>query len=367
MDVDTNVVAGRYELGAHLGRGGASAVFAAHDRRLDRTVAIKFFDLRAWPSTDGRARFDAEARLAAAVNHPNVVHVYDVGVDGNRPYIVMECLPGSTLADALEAGPLPVSRACDVIVDVLHGLGAAHAAGVLHRDLKPGNVLFDAEGNAKVADFGIATSSEHSDLTATGTVVGTPAYLAPERVSGDRATVRSDLYAVGVMAYEALTGTRPFRGDSPIALAYSIHNTEPVPIRDLRPEVPEAVAGSVMRAMAYRPEDRYEHADQFVRALTNTDEAQTVPSPAVATTGVLPAVQSTPAPAPIRRRRRRRALALPILVAALLIAALVVGVIVMGSGSTSGQPRRPAASSPTSTLPATLRAPFNTLQQAVQP
>jgi len=364
MDVDTNVVAGRYELGAHLGRGGASAVFAAHDRRLDRTVAIKFFDPRAWPTADGRARFDAEARLAAAVNHPNVVQVYDIGVDGDRPYIVMECLPGSTLADALEAGPLPVARVCDVIVDVLHGLGAAHAAGVLHRDLKPANVLFDAAGNAKVADFGIATSSEPSDLTATGTVVGTPAYLAPERVSGERATVRSDLYAVGVIAYEAFTGARPFRGESPIALAYAIHHTAPTSIRDLRPEVPETVAASVMRAMARRPEDRYEDADEFARALTKSDEERTVPSPAIGATRVLPSVRSAPAST---SPGRRGAWALSILIAALLIAALVIGVVVMRSGSSTGSPRRPAASSPTSTLPAPLRVPFNNLQQAVQP
>lgn len=339
--METNVVAGRYELGRPLGRGGASEVFAAHDRRLDRTVAIKCFDSRAWPTADGRTRFDAEGRLAAAVNHPNVVHVYDIGVDGDRPYIVMECLPGSTLSDALEAGPLPVARACDVIVDVLHGLGAAHAAGVVHRDLKPSNVLFDAEGNAKVGDFGIATSSELSDLTATGIVVGTPAYLAPERVSGERATVRSDLYAVGVMAYEALTGARPFSAESPIALAYAIHHGAPVTIRDLRPAVPETVAASVMHAMERQPADRYANADQFARALTNRDGARTVASPAVAATGALPVAQP----------RRRRVSTVPIVAVALLLAALAVGAIVMRSGSSSGAPHSPVTSNPSSTVP----------------
>ena len=365
MGTDTTVVADRYELGERLGHTGASEVRAAHDRRLDRMVAIKFFDPRAWPTAEGRARFDAEARLAAAVNHPNVVHVYDVGVDDDRPFLVMECLPGSTLTDALRDGPLPVPRSCALIVEVLHGLGAAHAAGVLHRDLKPSNVLFDAEGHAKLADFGIATAQTLADLTATGTVVGTPSYLAPERVAGEPATVRSDLYSVGVMAYETLAGARPFEGESPVALAYAIHRAAPVPIRDLRPEVPQSIAASVMRAMAGSAEDRYTTCEEFARALTDDGGEPTAPSPRLTQTSVLPVARPTRQPA---RRKRRRAWMLGIVAAVLLVAALGVGALVLRSGSSSGPATRPAApSTPSSTLPASLRAPFDKLQQAVKP
>ncbi len=148
-------------------------------------------------------------------------------------FIVMECLPGPSLADELRREePMSFDRVIAVLTDVLDGLEAAHAKGVLHRDIKPSNVLIDTDGRAKLADFGIATTAE-ADLTNTGVVIGTPAYLAPERVAGRRATVRSDLYAVGVIAYEAVAGTRPFAGDSPLALAHAIHEGKPRPLREL--------------------------------------------------------------------------------------------------------------------------------------
>src|SRR5262249_18507802 len=147
----------------------------------------------------GRARFEVEARLAAAVTHPNVVLIYDVGVDDGVPFLVMECLPGNTLADEIRGGPLPIDRVRTTARAVLDALAAAHALGVLHRDLKPANVLMTADGRPKLTDFGIATSETVNELTASGLVVGTPAYIAPERVEGKSATVQSDLYSVGVM------------------------------------------------------------------------------------------------------------------------------------------------------------------------
>jgi serine/threonine protein kinase len=174
MDVGLDsVLVDRYELGATLGRGGMAEVRAAHDRRLDRPVAVKLFNSAAWSSPEGRARFETEAQLAASVTHPNVVVIYDVGIDGEVPFLVMECLPGTTLADEIRAGPLTMRRATTIATAILDALGAAHAQGVLHRDLKPANVLIAADGTAKLTDFGIATSDTLLELTAAGMVVGT--------------------------------------------------------------------------------------------------------------------------------------------------------------------------------------------------
>src|SRR5262245_18921802 len=168
-----------------------AVVDRAYDTRLQREVAVKLLDLRRGSDRDARARFETEARAAASINHPRVVAVHDVGVEGDLLYIVMECLPGASLATALRTGPLPFDRVHEVLADVLAGLGAAHEKGVLHRDIKPSHVLIDIDGHVKLADFGIATTGE-ADLTATGIVIGTAAYLAPERIAGGRATVSSD-------------------------------------------------------------------------------------------------------------------------------------------------------------------------------
>ena len=173
---------GRYVIGARLGGGGMAIVYRAVDERLHRDVAVKVLDAMRGADREQRARFEIEARAAASITHPNVVAVHDFGIEGDPPnvvpYIVMECLPGRTLADELRAGPLPAARAVAVLDDILAALGAAHAKGVLHRDIKPGNVLLDEGGRVKLADFGIARVAP-GDLTLTGMVMGTPAYLAP--------------------------------------------------------------------------------------------------------------------------------------------------------------------------------------------
>jgi len=371
VDVETDVLADRYELGPRLGHGATSSTRRARDRVLGRTVAVKCFDPKKWSSPDGRARFELEARLAASVNHPRVVTVFDVGVAGDVPYLVMECLPGNTLADDIREGPLAVARACEVLVDVLAGLQAAHECGVIHRDLKPANILFDDDGRAKLADFGIATSGTDRHITATGIVVGTPAYLSPERVAGEPATVRSDLYAVGVIAYEALSGEKPFKGDDPIAVAYAVHRAQPTPLRELRPEVPEAVAAVVARAMSPDPDDRFATADEFTTALVRAQEepniAATVPAPAVAPppepTRTLP-VQRPRAEAPVRAPRRRRAL-VPLVVVALV---LLLAVAVVVGVSRHNSAKTPASATPTTVapLPPALEGPFTSLQQAVK-
>ena len=256
-------LANRYRLGERLGGGGMAVVHRAYDESLHREVAVKLLDASRGLDPNLQARFESEARAAASISHPRVVAVHDVGTDGDLLYIVMECLPGTTLADELRgSGPLPIDRAIAVLTDVLDGLGAAHARGVLHRDIKPSNVLIDSDGRAKVADFGIATTAG-GDLTKTGTVIGSAAYLAPERVDGRRATERSDLYAVGVVAYEALTGRRPFSGETPIALARAIHEGRAPRPCDLRPEIPGYLADVVMRAMARDPAERPPTAAEF--------------------------------------------------------------------------------------------------------
>ncbi|MHA7661834.1 serine/threonine-protein kinase [Mycolicibacterium sp. HS_4_1] len=203
------VLADRYQLRGTLGRGGMAEVRDAWDVQLQRPVAVKLLHAPLSGQPDFRRRFEIEARAAAGLNHPHVVAVHDYGEHDGTPYIVMERLPGRTLADAIAAGPLSPQQVRSVLDDVLSALAVAHAAGVLHRDIKPGNILLADSGSAKIADFGIAKSAESSHTIA-GQIVGTMGYLSAERLSGRPATVADDLYAVGVVAYQGLTGRPPF-------------------------------------------------------------------------------------------------------------------------------------------------------------
>ena len=218
-------VGGRYRLGERLGHGGMGEVFAAHDLRLDREVALKLLRADLAEQDGMRERVVAEARLAARLSHPYVVGVLDTGEQDGRPFVVMERLSGRTLRDELSDGPLPAERVRDVGLQVLRALAAAHDLGIVHRDVKPGNVLDAGVGTWKVADFGIA-KWVHADetLTGTGELLGSPSYLAPERIEGQQAGPASDLYAVGVLLYEALCGRKPFEGDDPFSLATAIRD-----------------------------------------------------------------------------------------------------------------------------------------------
>ena len=209
---EPRVLAGRYELGSLLGHGGMGTVRDATDRRLGRPVAVKILraDLAEQPSA--RRRFETEAHAAARLAHPNVVTVFDSGEDDGIPFLVMERLPGRTLADELAEGQLAISRVEEVAREVLSALAAAHGAGIIHRDIKPGNVLLTEDGHVKVSDFGIAKTVDDLDQTQTAELVATPGYLAPERLAGEAASQRSDLYSVGVLLYEASSGRRPFSG-----------------------------------------------------------------------------------------------------------------------------------------------------------
>ena len=255
------ILNGRYRLGRLLGRGGMAEVYEAHDELLARPVAVKMLrpDMAADPEV--RSRFEIEARSAARLHHPNVVSVFDTGEDGEDRYLVMEMLPGESLADRMAQGPVDPEWLRAVAGDVLAALGAAHDVGLIHRDVKPANVLLTAEGQAKVADFGIAKSAEAlgGDPTSTGLLLGTPAYLAPERIQGEPATCRSDLYSLGVLLYEALAGVKPFAGENAMAVATAIA-TMPTPSlepagsgRGLDPKMIAAVERAMAKDPAHRP------------------------------------------------------------------------------------------------------------------
>ncbi len=214
-----------------------------------------------------RKRFEHEAKMAARLTHPNIVAVFDFGVEAGVPFLVMERLPGTTLGDVLADGPLGFGEAEELGLQLLDALASAHRSGMLHRDIKPRNVLVAGPGIWKLGDFGIAKSIEVADdpgLTATGLVVGTPAYLPPERLAGRPATVASDIYGVGVVLYQALSGHSPFESGVPLpALAAS----EPVPLRERRPDIPPSVDAVVTRALARDPAARFASATEMARAL----------------------------------------------------------------------------------------------------
>ena len=268
------MLAGRYELGEELGSGAVGRVFRAHDQTLGRDVAVKLLAPDADPVT--RQRFVREARTAAKLHHPNAVAVYDTGEADGQPYLVMELVRGQTLADLIERrGHLDFDEVVAITAGVLQGLEAAHRAGMVHRDVKPGNVLLPDEGGVKLSDFGIAKAldDESADVTMAGVLMGTPTYLAPELLVGEPPSPASDVYGVGCLLYAQLTGDPPFtRGDA-MAIAYA-HRNEPVPsIASRRPDVPEDLAAVTMRALAKEPGDRYPSAAAMRTALLEGPDA----------------------------------------------------------------------------------------------
>ncbi|MGH3325362.1 MAG: protein kinase domain-containing protein [Streptomyces sp.] len=251
------LVAGRYRLVELLGRGAMGEVWQARDTTLERDVAVKLL-LEHTAAPDAAERFRREAQTAARLNHPNLVAAYDFGEEDGRGYLVMELVPGRSLRDELaERGPLDVEKARHFAGQAAIGLAAAHAHGVVHRDIKPGNLLLTADDTVKVADFGIARAvmATTSALTTTGELLGTTAYLAPERGMGDEAGSESDVYALGCVLYETLCGHPPFTGD-PAAVVYQHVDAAPHPPTELRPGIPEALADFTLLMLAKAPAAR---------------------------------------------------------------------------------------------------------------
>ena len=270
------MLAGRYRLESLIAAGGVGEVWRGRDEVLGRAVAVKLLRAEYTSHPETLARFRAEARHAAALAHRGVAQVYDYGEEG-RPYLVMELVEGPSLAEVLAGGPVPAARAVDVVAQAAAALAAAHAAGLVHRDIKPANLLLAPGGVVKVTDFGIAYAAGSAPVTRTGTLVGTPAYLAPERAAGKPATAASDLYSLGIVGYECLTGAAPFTGTAvEVALA---HQHQPLPA--LPPSVPTGVAALVTRLTAkdpsQRPASAAEAASQARRLHAVTATAQSCP------------------------------------------------------------------------------------------
>jgi serine/threonine-protein kinase len=320
------VLSGRYRLEAKVGSGGMSTVYLARDETLERRVAVKVMHREMSDQPDQIERFRREARAVAQLSHPNVVAVIDAGEDGGYPYIVFEYVEGETLKQRIDRlGRLPVDEATAYAIEIGRGLAAAHARRMVHRDVKPQNVLIDAEGRAKVTDFGIARTLEADALTKTGRVLGTTDYVSPEQAMGHGVDARSDIYSLGVLLYEMLTGDVPFHAETVVGVAMK-HVNEQVPdVQTVRPEVSNALAAVVERATTKEPAKRYASMAEFLSDLEGALEVEVARSgaPHSQATNVLDAV---PARSKLLTSRRMSAagvvIVLAAVVAALLIAAL---------------------------------------------
>ncbi|MDO4413789.1 MAG: Stk1 family PASTA domain-containing Ser/Thr kinase [Erysipelotrichaceae bacterium] len=264
-----NVIANRYEVVQHIGQGGMADVFRGVDTILNREVAIKI--LRADLSTDAVSilRFEREAQAATALNHPNIVEIYDVGDYKGHHYIVMEFVPGRTLKQVIRArGPLLKEEAVDIMKQLTSAVAEAHSKGIIHRDIKPQNVIVKADGSVKILDFGIATAKGSMQLTQANNVMGSVHYLAPELAKGETASAQSDIYALGIVLYEMLAGDVPFKADQAVQVALR-HMRDPMPsLREANPTVPQSIENIVIRATAKDPKKRYKNCSEMWRDLS---------------------------------------------------------------------------------------------------
>ena len=321
------LIANRYEVDRLLGRGGMSSVYKAHDTLLERNVALKILHDRHLDDDEYVERFRREARVVAQLSHPNIVTVIDRGEADGKPFIVFEYVDGQTLDELVDKrGALPVDEALEIAIAIARGLAFAHRHGLVHRDVKPQNILLNGDRRPKVTDFGIARSLDvKKGVTQTGTVLGTSNYIAPEQASGDGASVQSDVYSLGVVLFELLTGSVPFVGESFVTVAMQ-HINEPAPnVVSRRRDVPPRVAAAVDRALAKSPRDRFPAMDAFAGELEaclaelragHSDSNRTVVN------------APTVGPAPRRRvRARRRVTPGPLLVSLLALAALALIVV----------------------------------------
>lgn len=375
----------RYELGEPIGEGNFSITYRATDTVLGRDVAIKILRDQ-YASHEGFAsRFENEARAAARISHPNVIQVFDYGRDDGTTYIVMQYVPGPSLKDYIrEEGPLTVDEAVGFGRQMLDGLAAIHAAGIVHRDVKPQNVLLTDAHQVKVTDFGIARlGSADAGLTEAGTAIGTAAYMAPEQASGGEITPSSDLYSAGVVLYEMLTGRLPFPGDNPVQVMYRHVNELPPPPRTINRAIPVALEAVILKSLAKAPADRYPNAVAMRDALLNpTAAAAAIRPPAVDPTertavaqAVAPAVAAGAPPAvpppptrPVASGGRGAPWhrIVPLLV--FLLLALVIAAIVLASqGDDDNNSPIIAASPTTEATPTATLEPTATLTPTVEP
>jgi serine/threonine-protein kinase len=297
-----DVLGGRYRLVELLGQGGMATVYRASDAQLGREVAVKVLRPEYGSDPGFVARFRQEAQAAASLSHPNIVSVFDFGIDAGGPYIVMEYVDGEDVATLLARnGPLPPRQAARLAAEVAHALAAAHTRGIVHRDVKPGNVLVSADGRVKVADFGIARALADARLTLPGVTLGSVHYMSPEQALGEQATEASDIYALGVVLYELLAGRRPWEGDSAGAVAMARVSAPPPRISAIRPGVPATLEAIDLRALSPDPAGRFPDATAMAQALEGflaESAAGTAGPPPVVSAGTTPPPVVPPAPAP---------------------------------------------------------------------
>jgi serine/threonine-protein kinase len=331
------LVDNRYRIVGPLGAGGMAEVYLAHDDVLDRSVALKVMSGRYADDEEFVERFKREAQSAAALSHPNIVSIYDRGeAEDGTYYIAMEYLPGGTLKDRiLKRGALAPRTAAAVALQIAEALRAAHAAGVVHRDIKPHNVLVTDTGDIKVGDFGIARAATSSTMTRTGSILGTAHYISPEQAMGEPVGQGSDLYSLGVVLYEMLTGTLPYDAETSIGIAMKHVNGHLVPPRELNPEVPEGINAVTTKLLAKSPEERYADADELIEdlervlegfepAAAKTTRVTTRPTPAAGT------AQTQTMGGPKRVRRQGRPWILFLLLLILLLGGLAYALLTLG-------------------------------------
>ncbi len=334
---------GRYRLDAQIGTGGMSTVYRAFDTVLERQVAIKLMHREIASDSDQLERFRREARAVAQLNHPHIVTVIDAGEDDNTPYIVFEYVEGETLKDRIRRhGRLPIQESIAYAIEIARALGVAHAGGIVHRDVKPQNVLLDEEGSAKVTDFGIARTLDQEGLTADGRVLGTTDYVSPEQALGQPVGGQSDLYSLGIVLFEMLTGDVPFKGDNQVAVAMK-HVREQLPDVQLRrPEVSSALAAVLDRATAKDTEQRYPDDRSLIADLEEVLAIETQRSGQ--STGEATAVLRTLPPSAQRRLPTRVTHPVRLVLAvALVAAAAVVAVLLLADNTKRGTAQRPVA------------------------
>lgn len=307
---------GDYKIIGTIGAGGMGAVFRCRDKKLRREVAVKLL----LHCVDGRnvQRFLEEARILAKLSHPNVVQVYDVDYDGHVPFFVMELVQGESVAQLLDRlGRLEIEQARRIIAQTASGLAAVHALGVIHRDIKAANVIVRPDGGVKLLDFGIARPVENApQLTSSGLVMGTPSSMAPEQLRGEELDQRADIYALGVLYYQVLTGQRPYEGDDPQNLADQQEARLPTPVKQLRPDVPDDIARVVARALGRRKDDRYWNCEEMIKDLGEVPSLGTGTGTGLSRVGA--AISKLKAPDSLGRPRQKPYAAMGVAVVAVL-------------------------------------------------
>lgn len=323
------VLGKRYRITEPLGSGGMAVVYKGEDLLLGRPVTIKILREQYAGDQAFVARFRQEAQAVARLSHPNIVSIYDVGEEGPYHYLVMEYVPGWTLKELLrQRAPLPVAEAIGLMIQLLDALEHAHANGIIHRDIKPHNILVTPGGRVKVTDFGLARAATEATVTFPGTIIGSVHYLSPEQARGEVATARSDLYALSIVFYEMLAGTLPFQGETPVAVAMQHLQSEPPPPRCYNEKIPPALEGIILKGMAKRPEDRYADATAMRRELEKLALGGEEPTRILAPPG--PVTEAPPAgkegeQQPVKREQGRVKRRLRWWVVPLVLAAAIYG------------------------------------------